>query len=71
MTAYRQLALACAAFLRAGPARLRDLRTAAPSAGRILQRNIYGWFERTQRSIYQLTGPGEAALERWSEIMRL
>ena len=71
MTAYRQEALACAALLSAGPARLRDLRTAASSAERILQRNVYGWFERTQRGVYQLTGQGQAALQRWSEIIDL
>jgi hypothetical protein len=36
MTAYRQRALACAAMLRAGPCRPRDLRVAASDAGRIL-----------------------------------
>ena len=71
MTAYRQQALACAALLREGPARLRDLRTAAPSASRIMHRNVYGWFERTQRGVYQLTCQGQAALQRWYEIMHL
>jgi len=65
MTAYRQRALACAAGLRAGFGRPRDLRTAAPDAGRILLRNVYGWFERTGRGHYRLTGRGEAALQRW------
>jgi hypothetical protein len=36
-----------------------------PDAGRILLRNVYGWFERTQRGVYQLTADGEAALRRW------
>jgi hypothetical protein len=48
MTAYRQQALACAEALRAGPCRPRDLRAVAPDAGRILGRNVYGWFERIQ-----------------------
>jgi hypothetical protein len=43
MTAYRQRALACAARLRAGAGRPRDLRAVAPDAGRILGRNVYGW----------------------------
>jgi hypothetical protein len=34
----------------------------APDAGRILLRNVYGWFERTQPGTYRLTGLGEAAL---------
>jgi DNA-binding PadR family transcriptional regulator len=34
-----------------------------------LLRNVYGWFERTQRGVYRLTSLGEAALQRWPEIM--
>jgi hypothetical protein len=67
MTAYRQQALACAALLSAGPGSPRDLRTVAPDAGRILLRNVYGWFERTQRGVYQLTADGKAALRRWPD----
>ena len=69
MTAYRQQALACAALLRGGPGRPRDLQAIAPEAGKILLRNVYGWFERTQRGVYRLTDAGEAALERWPDIM--
>jgi hypothetical protein len=65
MTAYRQQALACAEVLRAGPGRPRDLRVVAPDAGRILLRNVYGWFERTQPGTYRLTDLGEAALRNW------
>ena len=65
MTAYRQQALDCAEMLRAAPARPRDLRAVAPDAGRILLRNVYGWFERVRPGTYRLTGLGEAALLRW------
>jgi hypothetical protein len=65
MTAYRQRALACAAMLRAGPGRPRDLRSVASDAGQILLRNVYGWFERAERGVYRLTELGEAALQRW------
>jgi hypothetical protein len=65
MTAYRQQALACAALLRDGPSRPRDLRVVAPAAGRILLSNVYGWFERAERGLYRLTADGEAALRRW------
>jgi hypothetical protein len=68
MTAYRQQALVCAALLQARPARPRDLRAVAPEAGQILLRNVYGWFERIERGVYQLTDLGEAALERWSSM---
>jgi hypothetical protein len=65
MTAYRQQALDCAAALREGPKRPRDLRPAVPEAGRILLRNAYGWFERVEPGLYRLAAPGEAALQRW------
>ncbi len=64
MTAYRQRALACAALMETGPCRPSDLRAAAPDAGRILLRNVYGWFERTGRGVYQLSATGEVALGR-------
>ena len=66
MTAYRQSAcLRRVAERRASSP--RDLRTVAPDAGRILLRNVYGWFERTQRGVYQLTADGEAARRRWPD----
>jgi hypothetical protein len=70
MTAYRQQALDCAALLRAGPGRPRDLRAVAPDAAGILLRNVYGWFERTGRGVYRLTALGEAALQRWPVDMQ-
>jgi hypothetical protein len=65
MTAYRQQALACAALLSSGPGRPKDLRRVAPDAGKILLRNVYGWFEQTRRGVYRLTDAGETALRRW------
>jgi hypothetical protein len=65
MTAYRQRALLCAAGLKAGSRRPRELRAAVPDAGRILLRNVYGWFERTAPGHYRLTARGQAALEHW------
>ncbi|MFC7398399.1 DUF2161 domain-containing phosphodiesterase [Chelatococcus sp. GCM10030263] len=67
MTAYRQQALACAAVLVEGPRRPRDLKPAIPDAPKILKRNVYGWFVRTGRGIYELTDAGRAALERWPQ----
>ena len=66
MTAYRQQALDCAAALREGPKKPRDLKPVAPDAAAILQRNVYGWFGRVERGVYRLTEPGEAALKRWT-----
>ena len=66
MTAYRQQALACAAQLAKGQARLRDLRSSVPDAPKILQHNVYGWFVRIERGVYALTERGNAALSRWA-----
>lgn len=66
MTAYRQQALACAVALAAGPLRPRDLKATAPTAGRILLANHYGWFEKIDKGIYGLTQAGRDALEHWS-----
>lgn len=67
MTAYRQQALACAAALAEGPKRPRDLRPGAPKAASILRRNVYGWFLRAERGVYDLTEAGRLALERWPQ----
>ncbi len=65
VTAYRQQALACAAGLVAGPLRPRDLAAIAPQAGKILLRDVYGWFTRVERGVYGLNAAGQAALSRW------
>lgn len=70
MTAYRQNALACAAILSGGPARVGDVRKAIPDAGKILLSNVYGWFERVERGVYGLTDAGREALRRWPQGTR-
>ncbi|OCC03038.1 hypothetical protein BA190_20100 [Labrys sp. WJW] len=67
MTAYRQQALACAAALVVAPLRRRDLAKTVPDAPKILQGNVYGWFERVEKGIYGLTPAGREALERWPQ----
>jgi len=67
MTAYRQRSLACAALLTSGPKRPRDLKAAVPDAAKILYRNVYGWFDRTDRGIYALAEAGREALARWPQ----
>lgn len=67
MTAYRQQALGCALALTAGPRRVRDIRATAPDAGKILLANVYGWFERLERGVYDLTPAGREALRRWPQ----
>ena len=72
VTAYRQDALRCARALAVGgPMRVGALRSAAevPRAARILQRNVYGWFDRIDRGIYRLTPEGDQALSRFAEAI--
>lgn len=71
MTAYRQEALRCATLLEAnGPMSLAALRAAGdvPAAAKILQRDVYGWFERRARGIYALSAGGRAGLERFGRM---
>lgn len=66
MTAYRQEALRCAALLAAnGPMKLAALRASGevPKAARILQDDVYGWFERVERGVYGLSPKGRLGLE--------
>ena len=68
VTAYRQRALACAALLRDGPRPVSGLASTVPDAGRILLRNVYGWFAREQRGVYGLTELGRRALNSVSVV---
>ena len=72
VTAYRQDALRCArALALGGPMRVGALRSAAdvPRAARILQRNVYGWFDRIERGTYRLTAQGDQALSRFAKVI--
>ena len=65
MTAYRQDALRLARLLgQDGPKRVLELRqaTGVERAGPMLLRDVYGWFERVERGVYQLTPEGRQAL---------
>lgn len=66
MTAYRQEALRCAALLAVnGPMKVATLRASGdvPKAARILQDDVYGWFERVERGVYALSPKGKLGLE--------
>lgn len=72
VTAYRQDALRCVSALAAtGPMRLGELRVVSgvAAAAPILQRNVYGWFDRVSRGTYQLTVAGEQALSRFAQAI--
>lgn len=63
MTAYRQQALACAAAMADGLQRPRDLKPIVPTAGQILLKNYYGWFEKVDKGVYRLSDAGALAVE--------
>ncbi len=72
VTAYRQVALACAAYLRAhGPTRAAQvtLATGIGRAGRILRDDVYGWYERVERGVYRLSPKGEAAMITYADVV--
>jgi hypothetical protein len=43
--------------------------TGVADAGRILQRDVYGWFQRLGRGSYALTERGQEALGQFAEIV--
>lgn len=72
VTAYREAALLVADHLRQyGPAKVKDVRraTGLANTGTILQRNVYGWFEREQPGVYRVTPPGAQALELYADVL--
>lgn len=65
MTAYRQDAIRCAQHLSVhGSMRIRDVKaaTAVDRAAAILRDNVYGWFMKVERGVYDLTDAGRGAL---------
>jgi hypothetical protein len=72
MTAYRQDALRCAAFIsRNGPSKPAVLRKDAgvAKAPAMLLADVYGWFVRVDRGIYGLSPKGEAALATFAVVV--
>ncbi len=72
VTAYRQDALRCAALLRTnGPTRVAELRrtTGIENTAQMMRRDVYGWFQRTERGVYALTPKGERALETYADVI--
>lgn len=63
MTAYRQDCILLATALLSGPQSPKALKTLVARAPGILQGNVYGWFARKSRGIYELTELGRAAVE--------
>ena len=70
VTAYRQEALRCALLIRSeGLRTLKALRETGhvPNASKILQRDVYGWFQRVERATYGLTDRAHRDLARVAE----
>ena len=65
MTSYRQDAVKCARHLSAhGPTRVRGVKAATKvdRAANILRDNVYGWFQKVDRGIYELAPAGREAI---------
>lgn len=72
VTAYRQDALRCAAVLgRQGPTKAAEVARMAgvPTATGIMYRDVYGWFGRVERGVYDLSPKGHAALETYADVV--
>jgi hypothetical protein len=70
MTVYRQRALAIAQLLgRQGPTKASNIALALrdPNARDILYRDVYGWFDRASRGVYELSPRGRREARRWLE----
>ncbi|MEM8730759.1 MAG: DUF2161 family putative PD-(D/E)XK-type phosphodiesterase [Pseudomonadota bacterium] len=69
VTAYRQDALRCAAYLaEQGATRGADVAkaTGVAAATRVMRDNHYGWFEKVSKGVYRLTEAGQAGLIHWA-----
>ncbi len=69
VTAYRQDALRCAALLaEVGASRGQDVAkaTGVAKATTVMRDNHYGWFEKVEKGVYDLTGAGRAGLVHWA-----
>lgn len=70
MTAYRQRALAIARLLqKQGPTKASDIShmLQEPKARDILYKDVYGWFDRLSRGIYDLSPRGMQEIPLWKE----
>lgn len=73
VTAYRENALLVAEFLKErGPSAPRAIKAATEvtATASILQKNHYGWFERAERGVYQLTEAGAQAVEVYADVLQ-
>ena len=71
ITAYRQTALRLVARLEIGEANARNIvsETGVSEPSTVLQRNVYGWFERVARGVYGLSPKGRPAADQYREVV--
>ena len=72
VTAYRQDALRCAAVLGTnGPTKAVEVARLAgvAKATGIMYRDVYGWFGRIDRGVYELSPKGRDALETYADVV--
>lgn len=72
VTAYRQDALRCVKFLKnSGASKLADIvtQTKVERASGILRSDVYGWFFKVERGIYNLSPKGEDALKVFADVV--
>ena len=50
------------------PTDLRALETGTKTQ-RILHRNVYGWFDRVERGVYEVNASGREALDEYPELV--
>lgn len=73
VTVYRQNALRCAALLqREGATKVAAVAaaTGVATAGALLRDDVYGWFRRIERGIYELSPKGREALALYADVVR-
>jgi hypothetical protein len=73
VTAYRQEALRCVQLLDGGAMSIKALRATGlvPHAAAILQRDVYGWFQRERRGVYAVSDKGRGALLTFAHALDL
>jgi hypothetical protein len=72
VTAYRQDALRCAAYLSEhGPTKASVVAqaTAVSRAATMMRNDVYGWFVRVERGIYELSPKGHDALRTYADVV--
>lgn len=72
ITAYRELALMTAFYLKDGEKTTQALKQhLTQKAVQIVQRNYYGWFKRLDRGLYQLSESGHQALKDYQHVIKI